>query len=233
MTHEFLLLSLIAGLLAIDDRAGWQSLLAQPVFAALAIGLVTGAMQAALAVGVVLELIWLSLLPMRGLRRPDAIAGAVVGAGTSSLLTIVTVDPRFVFVAAVGVVAGLLAGEVGARLVSPLVALQGRWVSAVDLSVEKHWRDGARKLLWLHAASIVYIFVIEAVVVLFLLVIVFNLAAVFTRNVGDSIVEGVVRWQYLMPALGAASLIHIYWHQHSKRLLVLSAVIVIMVLWLR
>ena len=77
--EEIVLLSLLAGILAIDDKAGWQSLLSQPLFAGVVVGMLLGEVTTALKVGLVLELVWLSVMPMRATRRPDAVAGAVVG----------------------------------------------------------------------------------------------------------------------------------------------------------
>ena len=75
----FLLLSLVAGALAVDERAGWQSLLGQPIFSALLVGVITGQMYVALATGLVLELIWLSIMPMRGVKHPNRVTGGIVG----------------------------------------------------------------------------------------------------------------------------------------------------------
>lgn len=233
MLNLIIAFSLLAGLLAVDDRAGWQSLLAQPVFSALLVGFLTGEMATAVAVGLVLELIWLSILPMRGLKRPDQIAGGIVGAGTAGLLLSLTADPRIVFVAAVGVFVGLVAGEIGGRVTRPLYALQNRFLSNIKLDSGSQPRAMGHKLFWLQAGAIAYVFVVEAIVVGVLMVTCFYLAERFTLYVDGSIVAGVINWKILMPALGAASLIQLYWHHHLKRVLILSAVMVILVLWLR
>ncbi|MFQ5511756.1 MAG: PTS sugar transporter subunit IIC [Candidatus Krumholzibacteriia bacterium] len=231
--NTLILLSLIAGVLAIDDRAGWQSLLAQPVFAALLVGFVTGEVRTAVAVGLILELIWLSILPMRGLRRPDQIAGAVVGAGTAALLMKLTADPRVYFISATGILVGLFAGELGARVSAPLFALLNRRLGRVEFSPEAGFARTARKLLVLQAGSTLYLFVVEAVVVFILLGAGYHGAERLTRYVGGALVAGAASWDRLLPALGAASLIHVYWHRHLKRVIILCAVMVILVLWLR
>ena len=94
----FFLLALIGGFLAVDDRAGWQSLLAQPIFASLLVGAITGEIAAALPVGLILEFVWLSILPMRGSRRPDQVLGAIVGSGTACLLAKLASDPRLLLI---------------------------------------------------------------------------------------------------------------------------------------
>ncbi|MEE9269123.1 MAG: PTS sugar transporter subunit IIC [Candidatus Krumholzibacteria bacterium] len=229
----FIVLSLIAGVLAIDDRAGWQSLAAQPVFAGLVVGIVTGEVHAALTVGLLLEFIWLSILPMRGLRRPDQIAGAIVGCGTAGLVMHFTGDPRLLFIVAAGTLAGLVAGELAARLSAPLFAFLNRYLGRVEFSPDARYAGTTRKLIALHAGSTLYLFVVEAVIVYILLGAGYQAAERLTRYVGGSFVVGAVNWEQLLPALGAASLIHIYWHRHLKRVLILCAVMVILVLWLR
>lgn len=224
-------LGVVAGLLAIDDRAGWQSLLAQPVFTALLVGLVVGDLTTALAVGVVLELIWLSILPMRGQRRPDQIAGAVVGAGTACGLTTLTADPRVGFIVAIGIFVGLIAGELGERITLPLWRLRDRTLAESDFA--KQQSDLTRRLFLAHTGSLGFIFVVEAVLVVLLLQLAYRFGDLIARSIDGTLVVGAVTWRYLLPALGAASLIHLFWHRHLKRVLILSAVMVTLVLWLR
>ncbi|UCG53123.1 MAG: PTS sugar transporter subunit IIC [Candidatus Latescibacterota bacterium] len=228
-----LALSLLAGLLAVDHRVGWQSLLAQPVFAAVLVGGVTGELESAVTVGLALELIYLSILPMRGTRVPDQIAGGVVGCGTASLLMRYTGDPRFVFVAAVGILMGLLAGELGSRLGAPFHGLQNRVLSGFDVAPHTARRTVVQRIAWLHTGSIAYVFVVEAVVVLVLLSAGFFAGERFTRLVDVTLLEGAEYWKFLIPAVGAASLIHLYWQHHLRRMLIVCAVLVVIILWLR
>jgi mannose/fructose/N-acetylgalactosamine-specific phosphotransferase system component IIC len=226
-------MSLLAGLLAVDHRVGWQGLLAQPVFVGALVGLMTGELATAVAVGVVLELIYLSILPMRGARIPDQIAGAVVGCGTAAMLMRSSGDPRFVFVVAVGVFVGLLGGEIGARIISPFLGIQNRILSGIDFPAETTRRTLVRKVFWLHSGAAAYVFVVEALSVLILLSAGYFAGGRLTRLVGGSLVEGTEYWSYLVPAVGAASLIHLYWQHHLRRILILCAVVVVILLWLK
>ena len=47
-----------------------------------------------------------------------------------------------------------------------------------------------------------------------------------------ALAESIEVWHLFLPALGAAALIHLYWHDHLKRVLILSAVLAVLVLWL-
>lgn len=231
--NSFLVLSLIGGLLAVDDRAGWQSLLAQPVFGALLVGAAVGELQTAMAVGLTLELIYLSIFPMRGLRRPDQVAGAVVGAGSAALVVHLTADPRSALVIGVGVLAGLFAGEISGRAAAPLFARQNRYLGSVRFPDETPSKRIDRRLTWVHAGSVCYIFIVEFVIVWVLLRLGFYATETITRYVGDGLAAGIEDWLAVLPALGAAALVYTFWHQHLKRVLIVSAVMVVLVLWLQ
>lgn len=219
-------LSLIAGLLAIDDRAGWQSLLAQPVFAGSLVGLLVGEIQVGIAVGLVLEIIWLSILPMRGQRRPDQVAGAVVGAGTAGLLLRLTADPRILLITAVGILVGLIVGEITGRLLSRFTRFQDVVLSRVDLRNSSRIASG---LLGLQLASVVYIFLVEVLLVFTFLSLSLN---VTERITGAVSLAGSQDWLRLLPIIGAASLIHLYWQKSLKRVLVMCTVLSVLVLWI-
>ena len=60
----------------------------------------------------------------------------------------------------------------------------------------------------------------------------YNLAERFTRLIEGPFVDGAVYWGYLMPVIGIASVVQLYWQQHVKRVLVLAAVLVVLILWL-
>ncbi|UCH83292.1 MAG: PTS sugar transporter subunit IIC [Candidatus Latescibacterota bacterium] len=225
-------LSLLSGLMAVDHRVGWQGLLAQPVFAGVFVGLLTGEPETAIAVGVLLELIYLSILPMRGARIPDQIAGAIVGCGTAALLIQNPGEPLFVFVVAIGVFVGLLAGELGARLTAPLLGIHNRILSSIEFSPETERTSLTRRVFWLHTGSATYVFAVETVSVLILLSAGYFAGARLTRLTGGALVEGAEYWSYLVPAVGAASLIHLFWQHHLRRLLIVCAAVVFILLWL-
>jgi mannose/fructose/N-acetylgalactosamine-specific phosphotransferase system component IIC len=227
----FLLLSLVGGLLAIDDRAGWQSLLAQPVFAAVVIGLVTGQLAVAISVGLLLELVWLSVFPMRGKRRPDPALGSVTGVGTACLLAELTGDPRAALLVGVGALVGLVAGELGGKLTNRAILRFGYGLSEVEFAANES--GTGRKLSILHAGAIAYIFAVESIASFLSLYIAFQTMDWLTGHVGGSFALGASYWTMLVPALGAAAVIQLYWRPHLRRIVVLSIVMGILVLWLQ
>jgi mannose/fructose/N-acetylgalactosamine-specific phosphotransferase system component IIC len=159
-------LGVIAGFLAVDQRAGWQGLLAQPVFAAALVGLVFGQPAVCVCVGLVLELVYLSVVPMRGAHTADQVAAGVVGAGVAGLLMRAGGETEAGVVCTLGIFVGLVAGEVGSRVTGPLFALHNRVLSSVEFARDMPRRRMAGRLLALHAASVGFIFAVEALVVL-------------------------------------------------------------------
>jgi mannose/fructose/N-acetylgalactosamine-specific phosphotransferase system component IIC len=229
----FISISLIAGLLALDDRAGWQGLLAQPVFASAIVGFVAGNIGSAIAVGVILEIIYMSILPMRGLHRPDHIAAGVVGGGTAALIIHYTADPRFALIVGVGVFTGLVAGEISSRVTMRLRNRLFRRLGEMDLAQMKSLSSATGPLLRVHAVAMAYIFAVHAAVVWVLLRVGYAGAERVTRYIDGALVDAVVNWYNLLPMLGVASLVHLYWHEHHKRMLLLAAVITTLILGLR
>jgi len=230
--EHFLLLGVLGGALAVDDRAGWQSLLAQPVFAALLVGLIFGEVSAALLVGLFLELVWLAVLPMRGMKRPDQVCGSVVGASSTCYLIHGMGDPRFAFVISLGVLIGLLTGEFAARIAMPALRLREKKLARIGAFQNVEDWQPAQSLLWIHIFSTLYIFVVEMVVVLACLLIT-GLAAKWVSSLaGGYILRTVERWGLIFPAFGVASLIHVFWHKHLTRFLVMSGLLSLFILWI-
>ena len=226
--EEMVLLSAIGGILAIDEKAGWQSLLDQPVISSAIIGLVFGDFTAGVAVGVVLQLVWLSVLPMRGVRKPDAVAGAIVGAGTACLLIKHTGDPRFMFIVSLGSVLGLIAGELAGSTGRRIHRFRERGLGRVESTGEL-----SRRLLFYFFYSMCFIFVAEAVQILVMLPVSILLAEWISGAVGASFASGAEAWVDIVPALGAGAIIQMYWHKQHNRYLVLCAGITLVLLWFR
>ena len=234
---ELILLSLLGGLLAVDERVGWQSLLSQPLFAGAVVGLLLGNLWVAVRIGTILELVWLSVMPMRATRRPDGVMGAIVGAGTACLLLKHTGDPgagaRFLFVESIGVLFGLITGELSGWV--------GRWA----YSVREHRLGGfimrgqgteARLTSRLSLCSFYsagFYFIVQAGMIFILVPVAATLGELITAVDSEGALEGGGWWLELAWAVGAASLIHLYWQKHVNRYLILFAGIVLVLLWFK
>lgn len=231
--EQTVLLSLLAGILAVDDRAGWQSLLAHPVFASLLVAAIAGSWEAALYTGVALELVWISILPMRGTRRPDTATGGVVGIGTVCLILRHTADPRVTFIIATGVVMGLIAGEA--------TGIAGRFLNRIRENRLGKFKlpEGAGlgavtcRLTVYHYLSVSYHAITSAILAFAGLSLSVALSDRLTATFSPALVSGSSWWLYVLPAIGAAGLAQNFWHKHLNRFLVLSAGIVLVILWIR
>jgi len=228
--EQLALLALISGVLAVDERAGWQGLLAQPVVSAALVGGILGDFTTGVSVGVILELVWLSILPMRGMRRPDAVAGAVVGSGTAVLLARNTGDPRTLFIVALGAFFGLVVGEIAGSAGRRLYRLRGRRLGRFRVSDDVAVLE--RRLSGAFATSVGFTILAEVLLVAVMLPLSLWGAERVTAISGDAVTTGARWWGDIAPVLGAGALIQMYWHKQQNRYLVLSAAVAVMLLWI-
>jgi mannose/fructose/N-acetylgalactosamine-specific phosphotransferase system component IIC len=225
-------LGLIAGFLAVDQRAGWQGLLAQPVFAGGLSGLVVGELPTGICVGLFLELIYLSFVPMRGARLADQVAAGVVGAGTAGLLLRLEGGPAPELVCAVGIFLGLVAGEFGAIVTMPLYALHNRFLCNVEFAPDTDRRRLPRWLCVLHVSSVGFVFAVESLLVLGLGAVGYYMGLRAVRLVDGALARGTLFWGALITAIGVASVIHLFWQHRFRNVLLVCAVAVVIILWL-
>ena len=225
-------LGVIAGVLAVDQRAGWQGLFAQPVFAAVFVGLVLGEPTTCMCVGLVLELIYLSVVPMRGTRAPDPVAAGVVGAASAAFVMGSGGAPDAGLACTVGTFFGLVAGEVGARGTAPLFALQSRFLGSVEFSSETTRSGMARRLLVLHALSVAFIFTVEGLTVLALGAAGQYASARAVRLADPGLALGAAYFGKLVPVMGVASIVHLFWHHRFRSVVLACGALVVIVLWL-
>ncbi len=103
---DFALLALLAGLFGLDRRAAFQLMLSQPIVAVPALGLAFGALEPALWLGCLLQLLWMSAVLHGASTPPNETVGAMVIAGAAVLLPRVTDLPIDDSVMALAVVFG-------------------------------------------------------------------------------------------------------------------------------
>jgi mannose/fructose/N-acetylgalactosamine-specific phosphotransferase system component IIC len=229
---SFVALAAIAGLLAVDQRAGWQGLLGQPVFAGAVVGAAIGELPVCVCVGLLLELIYLSVVPMRGARFADHVAAGVVGSGCASLLMRLDPAPGTEIVCAVGIFVGLLAGEIGGRVTGPLFTLRDRFLSSVEFARDAGRQWMARRLLILHVSSIGSVFVVEAFLVLALAAAGYHAGVRMVRVAEPALERGALFWGQIIAAIGVASIIHLFWHHRFRNLLLACAALAVIILWI-
>ena len=134
----------LGGLAAIESTPVAQTLASQPLVTATILGALWGDWSTALAVGVVLQILAASTLPI-GARTPeDYSVGGVVGAGVA--LSIAAGAP-FEHVRQAASLTGVLAGMVAATLGVPLLRWQRQWNEGLARWCENALRAGRERAL--------------------------------------------------------------------------------------
>lgn len=85
--HQWLLLCLLGGWVALDGTSWGQFMVSRPLVAATVAGAVVGAPAEAAQLGLVLEALQLRVLPVGAARYPEGGPAAVVGGAVSGVLT--------------------------------------------------------------------------------------------------------------------------------------------------
>ena len=123
MTWQVLATVLLGGVAALDAVPVAQTMLSQPLVTATLLGALWGDWRVALEVGVVLQLLAASTMPIGGRAPEDYAAGGVVGAGVA--LAAAAQHP-FLLVQEAAALVGVLAGLATALLGLPLARWQRR-----------------------------------------------------------------------------------------------------------
>jgi len=226
---DLLWIAIIAGLLALDDRAGWQSLLGEPVFSSLLVGLATGHVATALRCGVALQLVWLSIGAARGSRRPNVVVGGVVGAGAACLALDRTGDPREPVLIAAAVFCGLVAGEAGQWLSGTAGRLRERWLDGFRLPTEAN--VASRNLVIYTVGSALAVALVDALVVLAALPVAVAVTEFIMDRIGPA-APGASQWLMALPALAIATIVHAFAARSLGRFAALGALIAVVTVWL-
>ena len=139
MTLRIFATLLLGGLAVLDATPFAQTLFSQPLVTATLLGAIWGDMRLALEVGIVLQILAASTLPI-GARTPEDYAtGGVVGAGVALA---VASRQHFLMVADAAALVGVLAGLVTATLGVPLIKWQRRRNEGLSRWCEAELRRG-------------------------------------------------------------------------------------------
>jgi len=111
-----ILLSLVAAILMLDNAAAFQMLIAQPIFSAPVLGYIGGNLELGFELGFLLQLVWLSAMPIGAAIIPEGNFGSMA----ATILGIYLTDrfPLFTeFIIFLMIVYGILSGFVGAKVI--------------------------------------------------------------------------------------------------------------------
>jgi len=136
------LLSIVAGLLALDMTEALQIMVSQPVVAGSIAGALVGDLPLGLAVGATLQLVWLGVLPVGGAPFPDSAVASVVGVGLAALLARAGAGAGWAL--ALGLLVAIATGALGGRLVGLLRRLNARLSAFAESRAERGDASGVR-----------------------------------------------------------------------------------------
>jgi len=158
MSPRVLAVFLLGGIAALDATPVAQTLLSQPLVTATLLGAVWGNLRIALEVGVVLQVLAASTMPV-GARTPEDYAvGGVVGAGVALALAS---QQSFELARHASALLGVLAGMATATLGVPLLKWQRRRNEGLSRWCEAALRSGdERALAASHRAAVVLAFAV-------------------------------------------------------------------------
>jgi hypothetical protein len=157
----------------------------------------------------------------------------VVGVATACLLLRHTGDPREAFVVAVGVLAGLMTAELTGGATRVFNRFREARLGGFELPDTGGVGPTAARLVWYQFFSVTWHALTAVVLTAVALPLSVVLADRITGGAAASFVRGSQWWLALIPAIGAAALIQNYWHRDLNRFLVLSAGVVLLILWIR
>ncbi len=86
MLQELVLVSVFGGLVALDETEAFQTMLSQPLLVGPVVGFLLNDLAGGLAIGVLLQLAYLWIMPIGTATFPDPAVGAVVGSSGFVLL---------------------------------------------------------------------------------------------------------------------------------------------------
>ena len=225
--HDVVMIAIVAGLLAMDERAGWQSLLSEPVFAGPLVGAITGHIGLGVTAGVTLQLVWLSIGAARGSRRPNVVVGGVVGAGVMCLGAARTQD--YVLFTPYWILCGLLAGEAGRWLADTAGRWRERWLEGFRLPATA--AAASRNLALYTIGSALFVGLVDALAVLAMLPLALQLSEVLLDLVGDAQV-GLWMWSIALPGIAVAAIVHAFSARSLVRFMLVGVLLAVVAAWL-
>jgi mannose/fructose/N-acetylgalactosamine-specific phosphotransferase system component IIC len=151
---EVLLISFIAGLVAIDTASGWQVMISQPVVSCPIIGLIFGDPELGLLMGILLELPWLVNIPLGGVHGSEGNLGAIVATTLSIYLKSHEVNTENIIVI-ISIMYSLVVSRVGIYLVEYVRKANLMLIHSADRAAIQ---GDLKRITWLNIVGMLYSF---------------------------------------------------------------------------
>jgi mannose/fructose/N-acetylgalactosamine-specific phosphotransferase system component IIC len=207
--NEFLAVALLGGALAIDNRSSLRIMLSQPVCSGLLVGIVLGAPDEGLFVGVMFQVMFLGYVHIRGVRIPDIPIGGVAASAlyilsAKRLGSALTNDG---IILSLSLVVGILVSVIGYGFYR--LWERKSW-NLVDLSMRSILEGKLRLAAAIHMSALAIHFLYAFLVLIVLLpavVPIITLAAAHAAAGPESMIHSL---QYIVPFMGVGSLARLY-----------------------
>ncbi len=200
MATEYLIITLIGGLLCLDKTAP-QLLISRPVVAAPILGALLGDFITGLIIGSFLELVWIDRVPIGGYIPPDDTLAAVV-----ITAVVITVSGRLGFISpeiiSLSFIIFLPLALAGQKVQCLIVKSNNRLTELALIVAEK---PDIKMLEWLHIRGLVKAFVVPALIILVSTALGVEVMCLLYRNLPDWSFEPLRLSYYLLPLIGIAS----------------------------
>ena len=159
---EILLISIIGGIVSVDTASGWQVMISQPVVACPIIGLIFGDPQLGLLMGILLELPWLTNVPLGGVHGSEGNLGSVAATGVAIHLKELNVNTENIIVI-ISIMYSLIISRAGIYLVEYVRRSNLHLIHLADAAAEQ---GDLKKITQLNLTGLLYSFILGFILIL-------------------------------------------------------------------
>lgn len=209
---SYLLPSVVIGILALDTTVAFQILLSQPIFACPIVGWVLGNPQAGFEVGLIMQLLWLNVLPVGSVIFPEGnVASMVICA-----ITVLFEDmpyPNIVFTFAV--LTGVAVSYAGAWLTVLDRKINGLFFSAAIKSARQ---INMRRINFIEILSIFIYFVLMTVLAYFALIISGTVLELMKESYSAALEQKLILIKPVLFGIGLMFTFHLIFNSAKKNL---------------
>lgn len=226
VTQDFLWIGAVSGLLGLDATAALQVMASRPLVAGGIIGALLGEPAMGLAVGGLIELLWIGGVPVGSLVPPDSTVASVVAVATAVVLSPVSDLPGGADAAAsLAVLLSIPAAFIGARA----EVMQRHLSSALSRQAEREARQGRlRGVGWMLLAALGLAWMRGMLVTLVSLALAIPFGVWLMQNLPPDAIKALHWCFWLFWLLGLAVAIDHFWDRRGVKyaalLLLLMAV---------
>jgi PTS system mannose-specific IIC component len=213
--QPYLVLVVLAGIVAMDTTSGPQILISEPVVSCSVLGLLFGRPETGLLIGTIFQLLWFGSLPLGAVRLTDSNMAALIC--TASLFSAAEIFDFTVKTLQTAIIPallfGLVCGMVGLQLTTGLRRINGRRSERMVFRLE---RGDILSISRWHFVGVVSSFLRGALMAV-VLVPIGTIVCGLTSFIPGSIVNGISYAVPMIWGIVCASAVFVYWSRGIKK----------------